>query len=122
MNANSKHQNIEHLTEALDELRLCHHQLGEAIQKLSLEINTYHRSVPTKVSPSRKNTRRREVKVTKEDCEGLIGSQVRIVNPGKGESDLGYIHSVGKVFITIVISGGVRKQRIAKNLHLLKDE
>ena len=63
---------------------------------------------------------RREIRITKEDCENLLGHEVRIINPGRGEQDRGHIHSVGKVFVTVDIGEGIRKQRIAKNLRLIE--
>ena len=121
MNTEPKQPNIEHITAALEDLRLCHHQLGEAIRKLSLEVSTIERR-QHRDSAIPKSRRTIEVKPSREDCENAIGSYVRIVNPGKGEPDVGYIHSVGKLYVTVVISGGTRKQRIPKNLRLIQHE
>ena len=34
---------------------------------------------------------------------------------GKASQTLGYKQSVGKVFVTVVIEGGIHKQQMAKN-------
>ena len=60
--------------------------------------------------------------MSKKEYEGLIGNRVRILNPGRDKSDIGYVHSVGKIYVTVSIPGGIKKLRIAKNLRLLIHE
>ena len=48
---------------------------------------------------------------------------MRIINLAKGEPDVGHKHSgLGKLYVSVVIPGGIRKQRITKNLRLLYNE
>ena len=63
-----------------------------------------------------------EVKITLNECRNLIGSRVRIVNPSPGEPNIGTILKVGKLYITVDLLNGIRRNRISSNLRLLKDE
>ena len=120
MNRGAKKPSIEEIVQALEELKIYHRETGKIIHKLTREVEDL-RQEPSKQTYA-KPRHRKELKVSKEYCENLLGREVRIVNPSQGESDLGHIHSVGKVFITLIIEGGVRKQRIAKNLRLIQYE
>ena len=118
MNQRTEQEAINEITEALATLELHHQETGNAIRKLSEELKKLQGRRCRGTNVNRRH--RREIRITKEDCENLLGHEVRIVNPGRNEPDQGYIHSVGKVFITVDIGEGVRKQRIAKNLRLLE--
>ena len=63
-----------------------------------------------------------EIQVSLEDCRGLIGNQVRIINPTSGEPNLGTIKSVGKFFVTIAKTNGDTTKRAAKNVRLIRYE
>ena len=120
MNRGVNKPSIEEIVRALEELKIRHQETGEIINKLIRDVETLREGRPKQSDA--KPRPRKELKVSKEDCESLLGREVRIINPSQGEPDLGYIHSVGKVFVTVIIEGGVRKQRIAKNLRLIKYE
>ena len=117
---NTERDSLEILTQALNQLKIQHSETEAIIKRIELGLDFLKEERSS--SKSRKAKTRKEYRVSKEDCEDLIGESVRIVNPGKGESDLGYIHSVGKVFVNINIEGGTRKQRIAKNIRLIRYE
>ena len=120
MNQRENKINIEEISRILEELTVSHQRTGEAIRKLNLEVEILKRGHPT-IRDKRPGITR-EQKLTKEQYEGLIGSRVRIINPGRDKPDIGYVHSVGKIYITVKIPGGITKQRIAKNLRLLTNE
>ena len=112
--------NIWEISRALEKLTLSHQRTEEAIRKLSLEVEIRKRGY-SKNRDNKPNIMR-EQKLTKEKYEHLIRSRVRIINPGKDEPNIGYVHSVGKIYITIEIPGGIKKQRIAKILRLFTNE
>ena len=117
MNQKQQETSIEQISKAIEELTLSHRRTGEALQRLSFEVEV----LKSRITRARDNKPLviRERKVTREEYQDLIGSRVRIINPGKDEPDIGYVHSVGKLYITVEIPGALRKQRIAKNLRLL---
>ena len=118
MNQKQQEASIEQISKAIEELTLAHRTTGEALRKLSFEVEILKNGYGT--ARDNKPIVIRERKATREEYQGLIGSRVRIINPGKDEPDIGYVHSVGKLYITVEIPGALRKQRIAKNLRLLE--
>ena len=87
MNRKGKGSEHEELIELLEELTLYHRKSGEIIHKLERKIESLEGN--KKIAITRRPKIRKEYRVTKEDCEDLLGEGVRIINPGKGESDLG---------------------------------
>ena len=63
-----------------------------------------------------------ESMVTLEECRGLIGQKVRIINPNSGEPNSGKIKSAGKFFVTVTKDNGDIAKRAAKNLRLIRYE
>ena len=63
-----------------------------------------------------------ESKVTLEYCRRHIGDRVRIVNPKRGEPNIGTIVAVGKLYISVQLTPELVRYRQAKNLRLIEDE
>ena len=110
---------LEEITKQLHEISIYHQRTGEAIKKI-------HQEVASIIKDSNKKRAKTpivaETPVTTEECRGLIGRTVRIINPGRGEVGTGIIESVGKLYITIILPNGTKKLRIAKNIRLLHHE
>ena len=95
MKLDDKTANIKQLTQALKEITFHHDRTGEAIHKQTLENELLKGTAKHYREVEEKRTH--EFKVTKEDCEAHIGSRARIINPGRGEANIGY------TFIPLVI-------------------
>ena len=117
MNQGTTDQDIKEITRAIQELSFYHKKTGEAISRLEKDLNRLRTHKDIKITKTL-----RESKVTLEDCRSLIGRNVRIVNPGKGEGNFGHIKSVGDLYITVSVQGGLERRRIAKNLRLQHHE
>ena len=118
MNRRPHQQQVEEITKAIQELSFYHRKTGEAINRLERDLEELKAS-----NQARRVTKTvSESKVTLEDCKQLIGRNVRIVNPTKGEGNFGHIASVGNQYITVNLKGGIPKRRIAKNIRLLHHE
>ena len=118
MNQKPHHKQIEEITKAMQELSFYHKKTGEAINRLERDLEAVRAS-----NQARRVTKTiSESKVTLEDYKQLIGRNVRIVNPTKGEGNFGHIASVGNQYITVVLEGGIPKRKIAKNIRLLHHE
>ena len=106
---------LKEITKQLQDLTLYHQKTGEAIERIRQEL--------TSITDSKTKTSIvAEALVTTEECRKLIGRRVRIINPGRGETNVGIIESVGKIYITIILPNGTKKVRIAKNIRLLRHE
>ena len=106
----SKESPIEELARELEKVKISHARTGKLLNSLHLKIESL-RSPKTEII---------ERTVTLEECRYLLGKQVRIVNPGKGEGNIGTIIATGKLFITVDIGSGIKKNRVAKNLRLIE--
>ena len=60
--------------------------------------------------------------MTLEQCKRLVGRRVRIVNPHKGEPDVGVISGVGKLYVSVELTEDLVRNRQAKNIRLLRYE
>ena len=109
---------INEITKTLNELVVFHEKAGETIDKLKEEVA----SLTSQKGKPRPTPIPKESGVTLEECRYLIGRRVRIVNPGKGEENFGTIVSTGRLYITVELSDGTKKLRIAKNLRLIDHE
>ena len=118
MNQNPRSKEIEEITKAIRELSFYHRKTGEAINRLERDLEKIRSSGPT----PRITKTVSETKVTLEDCKRLIGKNVRIINPTKGEGNFGHITSVGDLYVTVLLEEGIPKRRIARNLRLLHHE
>ena len=103
---------IGDIIQALEELKVSHRRTGDLIHRLDQQIST--------LAPksTEKPVYRR---VTLEECRSLINRRFMIVNPGQGEPNQGKLSSVGKLYATITLPTGQKKQRIAKNIRLIDD-
>ena len=63
-----------------------------------------------------------ESKVTLEYCRRHLGERVRIVNPKRGEPNIGTIVAVGKLYVTVQLTPELSRNRQAKNLRLIENE
>ena len=117
MNQEPQDRKIEEITRKIRELKFYHRKTGEVINQLEKNLKDITCENEVKVTKTVHKS-----KVTLEDCKKLIGRNVRIINPGKGEGNFGHIASVGELYITVIIQGGAAKRRIAKNLRLLHHE
>ena len=114
MNQESQDKGIEEITRKIQELKFYHRKSTEVITQLEKDLRILRSNNQVKIARTVQ-----ESKVTLEDCKKLIGKNVRIVNPGKGEGNFGHISAVGELYVTIIIQGGVAKRRIARNIRLL---
>ena len=101
---------IEDIIQALEELKVSHRRSGELIHRLDQQISALH---------PRSHANPIYRRVTLEECKSLINRRFRIVNPGQGESNEGRLTGVGKIYATITLPNGQKKQRIAKIYALL---
>ena len=103
---------VENLSRLLEELTVSHERTGRLIVELKNQIR-YLNSNQGRVI---------ERVVSLEQCKQLVGSRVRILNPAKQEPNTGVISAVGKLYVTITLPGGIKRNRISKNLRLIEDE
>ena len=99
-------------------------EIVELLRKLELhqeETNRIIRSIRAKITktPPIDNTPS-ERKITLEESRKLIGHQVKVINPRKDEPLIGFIQSVGSVYITVGLPGHKDRRRIPKNLRLIE--
>ena len=105
-----KDSEVEDIIQAFEELKVSYRRTGELINRLDQQLSALlHRSL---VKPIYR-------RVTLEECKSLINRRFRIVNPGQGESNEGRLTAVGKIYATITLPEGLKKQRIAKNIRLI---
>ena len=103
---------IEDIIETFEELKIAHRKTGDLINSLDQRLCAiFPRSLAKPIYR----------RVTLEECTFLINRRFKIINPGRGEADQGRLVSVGKIYATIVLPNGQKKQRIAKNLRLVED-
>ena len=102
--------NLEDVIRELEKVKISHEKTGKLIASLEAKIQ--------RVQTNQKTTREKTITLL-EESRYLIGRQVRIVNPHKGEKNIGSILAVGKLFITVDLGEGNRRNRVAKNLRLI---
>ena len=93
----------------LERVKISHERTGKLIENLSEKILLLQ-------APKEEITER---SFTIEESRYLLGRRVRITNPAKREPNVGKILSVGKLFITVDLGEGLKRNRIAKNLKLI---
>ena len=101
---------IKELIRELEKVKISHTRTGKLLDNLKAKLDSLE--VPGAVI--------RERTATLEEYRYLIGKRVRIVNPSRGESNVGTIVATGKLFITVDIGNGITKNRVAKNLRLIE--
>ena len=114
---------INILSDQLEQLYLEHSTIGEKIRAVSQELRNLSRADRNSKRPNRvKSELRTERKVSLEECHSLVGRKVRIINPKKLEECFGRITKVGTLYITIQLPNGSTKRRIASNIRLIQDD
>lgn len=98
------------IEEALRDLEISHQATGRAILKLKNKLSKKQNTAAPVIFKA----------VTIEECKQLIGRQVKVLNPKKGESEFGFIQAVGTRYITLGIPGTKDRRRIAKNIRLVE--
>ena len=93
----------------LEKVKISHERTGKLLKTLSDKIE--------RLQDNQQGITERNI--TLEESRYLIGEQVRIVNPHKGEKNIGSILAVGKLFITVDLGEGTKRNRVAKNLRLI---
>ena len=106
----NKETPIEELIRELEKVKISHARTGKLLDNLKTKLDS--------LRPPR--TEIIERIVTLDQYRYLLGRQVRIVNPGKGEGNIGTIVGTGKLFVTVDIGNGIKKNRVAKNLRLIE--
>ena len=106
--------NISQLLRNVYELKLIQAQATKLIVLIDRDIKRLQRDGEAGVTT--------ESKATLNYFRGKIGKKVRIVNPRKGEPDVGIITEVGKLYITVQLTPELSRKRQAKNLRILDYE
>ena len=102
--------NIEEVLREIEKRKISHERTGKLITNLTQKV----------LSITEGKSEVRERVFTLEQSRYLIGEQVGIENPNKHKKNVGIILAVGKVFITVDLGNGLRRNRIAKNLCLIE--
>ena len=118
---------VKEINAAAGNLRLSYQRLEWQFDRLIEETENLTKELEELSLQDKKPAKREirqgvEIKVSLEECRGLIGSEVRIINPTSGEPNLGKIKSVGRYFVTITKTNGDTTKRAAKNVRLIQDE
>ena len=103
------------LRQEIKALRSEQELLATKIEKLSQELET----LDLETKRPKDFQRAEEAKVTLEQCRSKIGQKVRIINTKPGEPNVGKIHRVGKLYITVKLPDQTLKRRVADNLRLI---
>ena len=107
---------IEAIIRELNELEEDQLALGVRIHLLAEELGTL------RITGAARPTRTKERKVSLIECRSLTGHQVRIVNPRRGEPNVGTIVKVQALYVTVKLEGGTLRRRIPSNLRLIENE
>ena len=113
--------NIDRLILSLKEPRVLHERSSiiiEDIERKITVIKSEREDVPTKSL----DRSWKESKVTLEYCRHSIGKRVRIINPKRGEPNIGTIVAVGKLYVTVELTPSISRNRQVKNLRLIEYE
>ena len=105
----SSNKDLEEIIRDIERLKIAHNRTGKIIESLFEKVKLIQAS----------DSEIKEKSFTLEESRYLIGRKVRIINPVKHEPNIGNILSVGKVFITVDLGQGLKRNRIAKNLRLI---
>ena len=111
---------IQEIRKELDDLEEENLALGARIHLISEELGKIQLSCAKELSNKVKLPKYKERKITLQECRGLIGHQVRIINPSSGEGDSGTITKVQKLYVTVTLPDGTQKRRIASNLRAIE--
>ena len=106
-------KDIEEITKAIKDLKVAHKETGRIISYLTEKLEI--------IANDRPKGTVREYVVSLQEYKFYIGRRVRIVNPNKGEPNIGTITAVGKLYITVYLGRDLKRNRIAKNLRLLSE-
>ena len=101
---------LKALIRDIEKLQIAHERTGKIIETLTEKVRSIQLS----------NSKVNERSFTLEESRYLIGRRVRILNPAKHEPNIGTILSVGKVFITVDLGEGLRRNRTAKNIRIIE--
>ena len=104
---------VREIAQELEELKITQARSNEVIQRLERKIINLSRDTVDNRVPTG------ESKVTLEQLKRLIGRKVRIVNPHRGEPDVGIVSGVGKLYVTVKLTEELSRNRQAKNLRLI---
>ena len=110
----NRKQEIDEISQVLRDLKLAHEKTGKTLSDLSRRVENLKDSTRRIVITERM--------LTLQEYRYSIGKRVRILNPSKGEPNIGTVSAVGKLYITVDLGEGIKRNRIAKNLRLLDDE
>ena len=103
---------IDNLTRLLDEIKVSHDRTGRLITELENQVKYL------KLDSARTS----EVTLTLDQYRSEVGSRVRVLNPSKQDEVIGTVCSVGKLYVTVLFPQGTKRNRIPKNLRLIKHE
>ena len=115
---------IDELRDLLDNLRIQQAQTTEAIDRIERLLHEDGGNARRTVTTRRRTiVRPRNEPVLRNlqlrDFER--GQQVRILNPSRGEVDVGTVLSVGTRFVSIRREGASDTRRIPRNLEIIQD-
>ena len=111
----NKQTKVEELSKVLEDLHSEQVAISNRIKEVAEELKAL--SLHSKEVEPR---RIKEHKVTLEDCRYLTRRKVRILNPKRGEGNIGEIQKTGTLYVIIELEDGTVKRRIASNLRLLE--
>ena len=100
-NTNQTFDRIEELTEELKNLSIEHTTVGAKISKVAQELHRLYQLSSNSKPKQEKRARRKERKITIEECRNSVGRRVRITNPKVLEECFGTILKVGTLYVTI---------------------
>ena len=107
---------IEVLSKELQDLQIAHSAVGLRITEVSQELKNVTKSFRKYKVKEHTKGKPTERKVSLEECRGLVGSRVRIVNSKHIDECFGNIIKVGTLYIMMQLPNGGQKRRIASNI------
>ena len=118
-------EEIDELRDLLDNLRIQQAQTTEAIDRIERILGTEDNNTVTTVPARRRQQaprqRSRPVLRNLELRDFERGQVVRILNPSRGEVDIGTVLGVGTRFVSIRRENSSDTRRIPRNLEILHD-
>ena len=115
---------ISEISEELETLRLGQQKVAERIRDLKAELTEVSLDcelLKERTTSPNKAKRVVELKLNLEDYRNQIGNQARIINPKRGEDNIGKVTKVGKLYVLVQLPNGETKRRMASNLRLIKN-
>ena len=105
---------VREIAQELKELKIAQSRSNDIIRRLERKVLNLSENTDTNRVPTG------QTKVTLEQLKRLIGRRVRIINPHRGEPDIGTVSGVGKLYVTVKLTKELSRNRQAKNLRLLQ--